>query len=153
MRKAVISLVVVACLGLTACGNQSKSSQTNHSSEASSLKKENSQLKEKIAKKKHSSSKQSSSSTANNGNTATAQTQTSSVNQAPSNVQDVHPRLADGTDVYSLPLSYPRNPDSYKQGWLMDIAADPQYHNPDGSMNQQGEALVESIENTFHQPQ
>lgn len=153
MRKALISLVAVACLSLTACGNQSKSPQANHSSEAASLKKENSQLKKKIAKKKHSSSKQSSSSTANNGNTATAQTQTSSVNQAPSNAQDVHPRLADGTDVYSLPLSDPRNPDSYKQGWLMDIAADPQYHNPDGSMNQQGEALVESIENTFHQPQ
>lgn len=151
MKKAIISLVAVACLGLTACGNQSKSSQNNHSSEESSLKKENSQLKKKIAKKKHSSSKQSSSSATNNGNAAATQTQTSSVNQASS--QDVHPRLADGTDVYSLPLSDPRNPDSYKQGWLMDIAADPQYHNPDGSMNQQGEALVESIENTFHQPQ
>lgn len=153
MKKVILSLAIIACIGLTACGNQSKSSQTNHSSEASSLKKENSQLKKKIAKKKHSSSKQSSSSATNNGNAAATQTQTSSVNQVPSTTQDVHPRLADGTDVYSLPLSDPRNPDSYKQGWLMDIAADPQYHNPDGSMNQQGEALVESIENTFHQPQ
>lgn len=44
-------------------------------------------------------------------------------------------------------------PDSYKQGELMDIAGDPKYQNPDGSMNEQGAALASSIEDTFHQPQ
>lgn len=64
-----------------------------------------------------------------------------------------HPRLSDGTDVYSLPLSDPRNPDGYKQGELMDIAGDPKYRNPDGSMNDEGRALSSSIEATFHQPE
>lgn len=88
-----------------------------------------------------------------NKGSQTPQTANSSATNETSKSSGGHPRLADGTDVYSLPLSDPRNPDGYKQAELMDIAGDPKYHNPDGSMNAEGEALSSSIEATFHQPE
>ncbi|MBB1123204.1 lipocalin/fatty acid-binding family protein [Limosilactobacillus albertensis] len=64
-----------------------------------------------------------------------------------------HPKLADGTDVYSLPLADSRNPDSAKQRELMEIAGDPKYRNTDGSMNSEGRALSSRIQATFHHPE
>ena len=52
---------------------------------------------------------------------------------------------------YDLPLSVPRNRDGVKQAQMMIIAGDPQYRNtPDGSVNEQGRAMMSSIRGTMH---
>lgn len=87
-------------------------------------------------------------------NESSQTTNSNTMNQSEdTNTDNSHPKLADGTDVYSLPLGDSRNPDSAKQRKLMEIAGDPQYRNSDGSMNDGGRALSSSIQATFHQPQ
>lgn len=52
---------------------------------------------------------------------------------------------------YDLPQGDPRNPDGAKQAQIMSIAGDPQYRNtPDGSVNEQGRAMMSSIRGTMH---
>lgn len=146
LKQLTLLMALAACgCSLTACNSTSHKSAAD--AEHSSLQKKNRQLKKKLKESK----KQNSASQKNQVNTANASssTQVSSANSS----SNSDPKLADGTDVYSLPLSDPRNPDSYKQGELMDIAGDPKYHNPDGSMNDEGQALCSSIEATFNQPQ
>lgn len=144
-KRLTILLALISCgVSLTACGSQGQKSAR----ENSSLKKQNQRLKKDLKKPKKK--KQASSISQTNQGSSASSTQPSSANSTNGNGD---PKLADGTDVYSLPLSDPRNPDSYKQGELMDIAGDPKYRNPDGSMNAQGEALTSSIEASFHQPQ
>lgn len=146
-KKTITLLAFICCsLSLYGCGNQNKQSSAQQNS---SLKKQNKKLKHDIKKNKKKKSSSSSSASTSSVSSSNSTTQTSNAN----NSRNSDPKLADGTDVYSLPLSDPRNPDSYKQGQLMDIAADPKYHNPDGSMNAEGDALASSIEATFHQPQ
>lgn len=57
----------------------------------------------------------------------------------------------DNDSNYNLPLSDPRNPDGEKQAQMMSIAGDPQYRDtPDGSVNAEGQALMNSIRATMH---
>lgn len=73
-------------------------------------------------------------------------TQTSKANATSSNSSQ-----ASDNARYDLPLSDPRNPDGAKQAQMMSIAGDPQYRNtPDGSVNEQGRALMSSIRGTMH---
>ena len=145
-RHAVLLATLGCTLSLAACGSTKHKSATSSSSEHSSLVRKNRQLKKEL---QHSQKKTSVSSTRQSSTNSASSTAVSNTNHSTNS----DPKLADGTDVYSLPLSDPRNPDSYKQGELMDIAGDPKYHNPDGSMNAEGDALASSIEATFHQPQ
>ena len=144
-RHAVLLATLGCTLSLAACGSTKHKSATS-TSEPSSLVRKNRQLKKEP---QHSQKKTSASSTRQSSTNSASSTAVSNTNHSTNS----DPKLADGTDVYSLPLSDPRNPDSYKQGELMDIAGDPKYHNPDGSMNAEGDALASSIEATFHQPQ
>lgn len=147
LKRCALLLTTVGCtISLAACGSTKHKSATN-TAEHSSLVRKNRQLKKEL---QHQSQKKTSvSSTRQSNANSTSSTAVSNTNHSTNS----DPKLADGTDVYSLPLSDPRNPDSYKQGELMDIAGDPKYHNPDGSMNAEGDALASSIEATFHQPQ
>ena len=144
-RHAVLLATLGCTLSLAACGSTKHKSATS-TSEHSSLVRKNRQLKKEP---QHSQKKTSASSTRQSSTNSASSTAVSNTNHSTNS----DPKLADGTDVYSLPLSDPRNPDSYKQGELMDIAGYPKYHNPDGSMNAEGDALASSIEATFHQPQ
>ncbi|MDD7006535.1 MAG: hypothetical protein SPI42_04580 [Lactobacillus johnsonii] len=165
MKKiGLICAALLAGISLTACSNTaSQKSKSNSSSTVKSTK----------AVKHHKTHKENKNQQSSTSSTASSSSQSSQVTQfsaqqsgqntkqgsaqqqttQSSNNSNSDPHLADGTDVYDLPYSDPRNPDSYKQGELMDIAGDPKYQNPDGSMNEQGAALASSIEDTFHQPQ
>lgn len=165
MKKiGLICATALTGMSLAACNNSAaqKSSKSNSSSTVKSTK--------AVRHHKHTEKKnqQSSTSSTESSSSQNSQVSQSSMQQSgqntkqgsaqqqttqSSNNSNSDPHLADGTDVYDLPYSDPRNPDSYKQGELMDIAGDPKYQNPDGSMNEQGAALASSIEDTFHQPQ
>lgn len=165
MKKiGLICATALMGMSLAACNNSAaqKSSKSNSSSTVKSTK--------AVRHHKHTEKKnqQSSTSSTESSSSQNSQVSQSSMQQSgqntkqgsaqqqttqSSNNSNSDPHLADGTDVYDLPYSDPRNPDSYKQGELMDIAGDPKYQNPDGSMNEQGAALASSIEDTFHQPQ
>ncbi|MCC4394452.1 hypothetical protein LMC00_00500 [Limosilactobacillus reuteri] len=165
MKKiGLICATALMGMSLVACNNSAaqKSSKSNSSSTVKSTK--------AVRHHKHTEKKnqQSSTSSTESSSSQNSQVSQSSMQQSgqntkqgsaqqqttqSSNNSNSDPHLADGTDVYDLPYSDPRNPDSYKQGELMDIAGDPKYQNPDGSMNEQGAALASSIEDTFHQPQ
>lgn len=165
MKKiGLICATALMGMSLAACNNSAaqKSSKSNSSSTLKSTK--------AVRHHKHTEKKnqQSSTSSTESSSSQNSQVSQSSMQQSgqntkqgsaqqqttqSSNNSNSDPHLADGTDVYDLPYSDPRNPDSYKQGELMDIAGDPKYQNPDGSMNEQGAALASSIEDTFHQPQ
>ena len=165
MKKiGLICATALMGMSLAACNNSAaqKSSKSNSSSTVKSTK--------AVRHHKHTEKKnqQSSTSSTESSSSQNSQVSQSSMQQSgqntkqgsaqqqttqPSNNSNSDPHLADGTDVYDLPYSDPRNPDSYKQGELMDIAGGPKYQNPDGSMNEQGAALASSIEDTFHQPQ
>lgn len=163
MKKIfTVGAIALAGFSLAACGNSaSQKSATSSSSSHKTMKVVKHHKKQ--SKVKNSSSFTTSSNTSsvstqfsnNQGNASSSSAVKQQVQQNTqiSNSSNTDPCLADGTDVYDLPYSDPRNPDSYKQGELMDIAGDPKYQNPDGSMNEQGAALASSIEDTFHQPQ
>lgn len=158
MKKVgLIFGAIVIGLSCGACSNlhtHKSTSKEPNSSKVRVKRHHNHKSKRKPSNKSASSSstnsstslQSSSSKQINNSQQVAQQTQASQANNQQSN-----DRLPDGTSVYDLPLSDPRNPDSYKQGQLMDIAGDPKYHNPDGSMNQQGIDLSNQIEASFHQ--
>lgn len=156
MKKiGLICATLLTGLSLSACNNMA-SHQIHKSSSSSSIK----VTKHHKVHKKHNRKRSSVSSAASisSTNQSNGQSQSSVQNSSTqssqiSNSNNGDPHLADGTDVYDLPLSDPRNPDSYKQGELMDISGDPKYQNPDGSVNAEGSAKISSIESTFHQPQ
>ncbi|PWT39748.1 hypothetical protein DKZ34_07945 [Limosilactobacillus reuteri] len=165
MKKiGLICATALMGMSLAACGNSAaqKSSKSNSSSTVKSTK---AVKHHKSTEKKNQQSSTNSADSSSSQNSQVSQfsmqqsgqnTKQSSAQQQTtqsSNNSNSDPHLANGTDVYDLPYSDPRNPDSYKQGELMDIAGDPKYQNPDGSMNEQGAALASSIEDTFHQPQ
>lgn len=143
--KRLAVLVALASCGLSLAACNSTSHKSAADAEHSSLQKKNRRLKKELKSSQKQSSADQQASAAN----SSSNTQVSAANSS----SNSDPKLPDGTDVYSLPLCDPRNPDSYKQGELMDIAGDPKYHNPDGSMNDEGQALCSSIEASFHQPQ
>ena len=160
MKKiGLICATLIAGLSLAGCNNLTSQQSYKASSSSSSSTKVIKHPKKHQKNKQNSSSSSSSVSSASSSNNQQASSQASSTQTSnasstqASSQSNGDPHLADGTDVYDLPLSDPRNPDSYKQGELMDIAGDPKYQNPDGSMNSQGAALSDSIESTFHQPQ
>lgn len=73
-------------------------------------------------------------------------TQTSKANATSSNSSQ-----SSDNARYDLPLSDPCNPDGAKQAQIMSIAGDPRYRNtPDGSVNEQGRAMMSSIRGTMH---
>lgn len=162
MKKlGLICATLLAGLSLSACNNMASQSHKASSSSSST------RVVKKHKHHKKQSNKKSSSSTVSSESSLTSD-QSSNIQSTPqanqgtkqqvqntqtSNSPSSDPHLADGTDVYDLPLSDPRNPDSYKQGELMDISGDPNYQNPDGSVNAAGQAKISSIEGTFHQPQ
>lgn len=165
MKKiGLICATALMGMSLAACSNSAaqKSSKSNSSSIVKSTK---AVKHHKSTEKKNQQSSTNSADSSSSQNSQVSQfsmqqsgqnTKQSSAQQQTtqsSNNSNSDPHLANGTDVYDLPYSDPRNPDSYKQGELMDIAGDPKYQNPDGSMNEQGAALASSIEDTFHQPQ
>lgn len=166
MKKiGLICATALMGMSLTACNNSTsqKSSKSNSSSIVKSTKAVKHHKTHKENKNQQSSTNSADSSSPQNSQSAQFSAQQSGQNTKQSSAQqqttqssnnsNSDPHLADGTDVYDLPYSDPRNPDSYKQGELMDIAGDPKYQKPDGSMNEQGAALASSIEDTFHQPQ
>lgn len=68
----------------------------------------------------------------------------------PSESSTVSSNASSDNACYDLPLSGPRNTDGAKQAQIMSIAGDPQYRNTsDGSVNEQGRALMSSIRNTM----
>ncbi|MCC4369377.1 hypothetical protein [Limosilactobacillus reuteri] len=165
MKKiGLICAALLAGISLTACSN-SASQKSNKKSSSPSITTTKAVKHHKSTEKKNQQSSTSSTESSSSQNSQVSQssmqqsgqnTKQGSAQQQTtqsSNNSNSDPHLADGTDVYDLPYSDPRNPDSYKQGELMDIAGDPKYQNPDGSMNEQGAALASSIEDTFHQPQ
>ena len=161
-RIGLICVTALMGMSLAACNNSASQKSSDSSSSSHKTMKVVKHHK-KQSKVKNSSSFTTSSNTSsmstqfsnNQGNASSSSAVKQQVQQNTqiSNSSNTDPHLADGTDVYDLPYSDPRNPDSYKQGELMDIAGDPKYQNPDGSMNEQGAALASSIEDTFHQPQ
>lgn len=167
MKKiGLICATALMGMSLTACSNSS-SQKSNKKSSSSSITTTKA-VKHHNVHKESKKDTQSSSSSTKSSSSQNSQVSQSSMQQSgqntkqgsaqqqttqSSNNSNSDPHLADGTDVYDLPYSDPRNPDSYKQGELMDIAGDPKYQNPDGSMNEQEAALASSIEDTFHQPQ
>lgn len=165
MKKiGLICATALMGMSLAACNNSAaqKSSKSNSSSIVESTKavkhhksteKKNQQSSTNSADSSSSQNSQSAQFSAQQSGQNTKQGSAQQQTTQSSNNSNSDPHLADGTDVYDLPYSDPRNPDSYKQGELMDIAGDPKYQNPDGSMNEQGAALASSIEDTFHQPQ
>lgn len=165
MKKiGLICATALMGMSLAACNNSAaqKSSKSNSSSTVKSTKavrhhkhteKKNQQSSTSSTESSSSQNSQVSQSSMQQSGQNTKQGSTQQQTTQSSNNSNSDPHLADGTDVYDLPYSDPRNPDSYKQGELMDIAGDPKYQNPDGSMNEQGAALASSIEDTFHQPQ
>ncbi len=167
MKKiGLICAALLAGISLTACSNTASQKSNKKSSSSSvtttkavkhhKVRKESKKNQQSLSSSAASSSSQSSQVTQFSAQQSGQNTKQGSAQQQTtqsSNNSNSDPHLADGTDVYDLPYSDPRNPDSYKQGELMDIAGDPKYQNPDGSMNEQGAALASSIEDTFHQPQ
>ncbi|UXE88511.1 hypothetical protein [Limosilactobacillus reuteri] len=165
MKKiGLICATALMGMSLAACSNSAaqKSSKSNSSSTVKSTKavkhhksteKKNQQSSTNSADSSSSQNSQVSQSSMQQSGQNTKQSSAQQQTTQSSNNSNSDPHLDDGTDVYDLPYSDPRNPDSYKQGELMDIAGDPKYQNPDGSMNEQGAALASSIEDTFHQPQ
>ncbi|MDO5009095.1 MAG: hypothetical protein Q4E15_09380 [Lactobacillus johnsonii] len=165
MKKiGLICATALMGMSLAACSNSTsqKSSKSNSSSTVKPTKavrrhkhteKKNQQSSTSSTESSSSQNSQVSQSSMQQSGQNTKQGSTQQQTTQSSNNSNSDPHLADGTDVYDLPYSDPRNPDSYKQGELMDIAGDPKYQNPDGSMNEQGAALASSIEDTFHQPQ
>lgn len=155
MKKiGLICATLLAGLSLSACNNLASQSHKVSSSSSSTK-----VVKKYKHHKNHSNKGSSSSTVSNKSSNAQSNSQISqgtkqqAQDTQTSNSSSNDPHLADGTDVYDLPLSDPRNPDSYKQGELMDISGDPNYQNPDGSVNAAGQAKISSIEGTFHQPQ
>lgn len=165
--KKIGLICATALMGMSLAACSSSSSQKSADSSSSTVKSTKA-VKHHKTHKESKKDTQSSSSSTKSSSSQNSQVSQSSMQQSgqntkqgsaqqqttqSSNNSNSDPHLADGTDVYDLPYSDPRNPDSYKQGELMDIAGDPKYQNPDGSMNEQGAALASSIEDTFHQPQ